>query len=150
MEMIRGLFEPDPVWQQQGRNQRRLQQPQLISMLARMLVGLPSLTDSTESNAEAQQKSSAPLLREVSDAGSSRVGVLETLICRIDSMSESESCEALQVQSHSPCPPCSLPWSCLHPASSSPCQALLRTRARVDAMMPVRGVGRISRNKQQL
>jgi tRNA G46 methylase TrmB len=97
MEMIRGLFEPDPVWQQQGRNHRRLQQPQLISMLARMLVGLPSLTDSTESNAEAQQKSSAPLLREVSDAGSSRVGVLETLICRIDSMSESESCEALQV-----------------------------------------------------
>jgi hypothetical protein len=145
MEMIRGLLEPDPVWQQQGRNHRRLQQPQLISMLARMLVGLPSLTASTDGIAE-----TTALLREVSDAESRRVGVLETLICRIDSMSESESCEALQVQSHSPCPPCSLPWSCLHPASSSPCQALLRTRARVDAMMPVRGVGRISRNKQQL
>ena len=95
MEMIRGLFEPDPVWQQQGRNHRRLQQPQLISMLARMLVGLPSLTEGMlQGKAE-----TARLMRKASDAGGAGrgVGVLETLICRIDSMSESESCEALQV-----------------------------------------------------
>ena len=89
MEMIRGLFEPDPVWLQQGRNHRRLQQPQLISMLTRMLVGLPSLTDGN----------AAGLVREASDAGGAGkgMGVLETLICRIDSMSECESCQALQV-----------------------------------------------------
>lgn len=46
MELIRGLFETDPVAVQQGRYSRRLQQPQLISMVVRMLVGLPSYAHS--------------------------------------------------------------------------------------------------------
>ena len=46
MELIRGLFETDPVAAQHGRYSRRLQQPQLISMVVRMLVGLPSYAHS--------------------------------------------------------------------------------------------------------
>jgi hypothetical protein len=89
MEMVRGLFEPEVVWPQQGRNFRRLQQPQLISVLARMLVGLPSLT-------ECDHDSSPALTEGAGGRGESEI-VLETLVSRVDSVSEVESCEALQL-----------------------------------------------------
>lgn len=87
MEMVRGLFEPEVVWPQHGRNFRRLQQPQLISMLARMLVGLPSLHEHTY-----WEHADTPLR---GDHGSEIV--LDTLVSRVDSVSDAEACEALQL-----------------------------------------------------
>ena len=107
MEMVRGLFEPDVVWREQGRHYRRLQQPQLISMLARMLVGLPSLTEpKPEASAAGRDIAcrGAGGQREGADGGHRWGGseggagmVLEALVSRIESVSEAESLEALQL-----------------------------------------------------
>jgi len=72
MEVVRGLFEPDPNWMGQGRMGRRLQQPQLVSLIASVIV------DSSPGSEETG-------------------GILKTLIERIDSMSDEESVTVLQL-----------------------------------------------------
>mmetsp|Transcript_55925 Transcript_55925/g.131679 ORF Transcript_55925/g.131679 Transcript_55925/m.131679 type:complete len:686 (-) Transcript_55925:315-2372(-) len=84
MEIVRGLFEPDPLLMSQNppRNGRRLQQPQLISLIAKVLVGVPS----------SARGDGSPTPTE-GEGG----GLLSTLIERVDSMNDEESVAALHL-----------------------------------------------------
>ena len=93
MELLRGLFEPDPMWIKQGRYGRRLQQPQLIGMIAHSILDVSS-PRRLSSSADAEN---ANLRAAEAETRSSPCSLLQVLVDRIDSMNEEESCAALEL-----------------------------------------------------
>eukprot|EP00960_Hanusia_phi_P019381 572139-Hanusia_phi.AAC.2 len=93
MELLRGLFEPDPMWIKQGRYGRRLQQPQLIGMIAHSIldVSSPRRLSSVEDTENANLRATEPDVRPCT------CSLLQILVDRIDSMNEEESCAALEL-----------------------------------------------------
>ena len=81
MEMMRGLFEADAVSVAQGTFTRRIQQPQLASMLTRFICGLPAVEGGDDGD----------------DWEDQDCEVTETLVERMRSINEDESVAALQL-----------------------------------------------------